>query len=141
MKKVLLVLLLFGMIFGGVYGDSANFEIDGVIYTFNDGDSIDFGGNSNFIYRKETNNFCPSSSPKNCWSQDMIITQIDDNSQGYTVVIGKERISIDSEKTAKIANNIENQPVNPSEDIVVPAEPTSSSINSKLETPKACNKL
>ncbi len=135
MKKVMLVLLLFGMVFGGVYGDSVEFEIDGVIYTFNDGDSIDFGANSNFIYREETSNFCPSSSPNNCWTQEIILNQIDDNSQGYTVVIGKERISIDSEKTAKIVTNIEDNPVNPSA-VSGSTESISSSINSKSETPK-----
>ncbi|MEC8338979.1 MAG: hypothetical protein VXZ40_00010 [Nanoarchaeota archaeon] len=63
MKKVLLVLLLFGMIFGGVYGEF-NFEIDGDTVSIIDGGSITYITSANnaatYTYDQSEDIFCVS---------------------------------------------------------------------------------
>ncbi len=63
MKKVLLVLLLFGMVFGGVYGEF-NFEIDGNSVSIIDGGSITYITSSNnaatYTYDQSEDIFCVS---------------------------------------------------------------------------------
>lgn len=90
MKKVLLVLLLFGMIFGGVYGDSANFEIDGVIYTFNDGDSIIIDNEKYFYDSRLEEFYLPSTNGQtgeNGNSQFLKFNELDLESSSYQIQI------------------------------------------------------
>ncbi|MEC8339209.1 MAG: hypothetical protein VXZ40_01180 [Nanoarchaeota archaeon] len=89
MKKVLLVLLLFGMIFGGVYGEF-NFEIDGVIYTFNDGDSIIIDNEKYFYDSRLEEFYLPSTNGQtgeNGNSQFFKFNELDLESSSYQIQI------------------------------------------------------
>lgn len=99
MRKVILLLLIFGIIFGGVYS-SVEITIGGENYIFNDRDLVNLGGQSSFIYNEEKNQFCTSTYSDQCRNVGDIVEMLDDNQFEYQLVIDSQRTTIPSQTPA-----------------------------------------
>ena len=88
-------MLLFGMCFNSAFS-TASLEIDGAIYTFDDGDRIE-SGNIVYLYDSADNNFCFNLNGVNQCDSSLKVADIFDDSQvSYNIYIDDKKSVIPS---------------------------------------------